>query len=389
MVLRASRGEEMEPVASAKAAGLIYVSDEKPGIRRIGSGKSFRYVDPAGKVVRDPVILGRIKRLAIPPAWTEVWICPTERGHLQATGKDARGRKQYRYHPRWREVRDETKYNRMVEFGKALPRIRKRVEQHLRLKGLPREKVLGTVVKLLETGFIRVGNDEYVRQNHSYGLTTLQDRHARIKGATLQLRFRGKAGKYHQINIEDLRLAKIVRQCQAIPGQELFQYFDENGTPRDVTSSDVNDYLREITARDFTAKDFRTWAGTVLAAMALQEFEKFDNKAQAKKNLLRAIESVARQLGNTPAICRKCYIHPAIIESYLDGTMRTTLRRRAEEKLKQSLGSLKPEEASVLSFLQRRLASDQKRTRPTLMQQLQASLRHRKKSARGRTGKLA
>lgn len=368
-----------EPVESAKSAGLIYISDETEGIRRIRSGKSFRYLTPEGKPVRDPVTLGRIKRLAIPPAWTDVWICSLDNGHLQATGHDDRGRKQYRYHPRWREVRDETKYNRMVDFARVLPKLRKRIERDLKLKGLPREKVLATVVKLLETGLIRVGNDEYAKQNRSFGLTTLQDRHARINGSKMQFRFRGKGGKYHIIDIHDARLAKIVRSCQAIPGQELFQYIDENGENRDITSTDVNEYLQEIAGADFTAKDFRTWAGTVLAAMALQEFEKFDSQAQAKKNLLRAIESVAQRLGNTPAICRRCYIHPVIIESYLDGTMLETFRKRAEQQLQRSLHSLKPEEASVLAFLQTRLAAEQKRTRPSLMRQLQASLKHRNK----------
>jgi DNA topoisomerase-1 len=373
-----------DPVKSAKAAGLTYVSDEKPGIRRLKSGKVFKYKDASGKSVTDKVTLGRIKRLAIPPAWTDVWICPVENGHLQATGKDDRGRKQYRYHPRWREVRDETKYNRMVDFARILPKVRAQVTRHLNLKGLPREKVLATVVKLLETGLIRVGNDEYARQNNSFGLTTLKDRHARINGSKVQFRFRGKAGKYHVIDIHDARLAKIVRGCQAIPGQELFQYYDENGEPRDVTSTDVNQYLQEITQSDFTAKDFRTWAGTVLAAMALQEFEKFDTKAQAKKNLLRAIETVSQRLGNTPAICRKCYIHPIIIESYLDGTMLETFKRRAEEQLRGSLHALKAEEASVLTFLQQRLAAEQKKTRPNLLQQLKASIKHRRRGAAAR-----
>jgi DNA topoisomerase-1 len=381
LVAKELRTQE-DPVSSAKTAGLVYVSDERAGIQRRKSGKSFVYLDANGKRVADPMILGRTKRLAIPPAWTDVWICPSPNGHLQATGKDARGRKQYRYHPRWREVRDETKYNRMVDFARVLPCIRKTVEKHLKLKGLPREKVLATVVKLLETGLIRVGNDEYAKENKSFGLTTLKDRHARINGSKVEFRFRGKGGKYHSVDIHDARLAKIVRNCQAIPGQELFQYYDPEGNAHDVTSSDVNEYLQQITKSDFTAKDFRTWAGTVLAAMALQEFEKFDTKAQAKKNLLRAIETVSQRLGNTPAICRKCYIHPVIIESYLDGTMLETFKKRAEEQISRSLHSLKPEEAGVLTFLQQRLASEQKKTRPSLLQQLKASMKHRGKGAK-------
>jgi len=367
-----------ESTASAKAAGLVYVSSEEPGIRRARSGKGFRYIDARGKTVADKITLGRIKRLAIPPAWQHVWICSRDNGHLQALGKDIRGRKQYRYHPRWREVRDETKYNRLLDFAKALPKIRARVEKDLSLTGLPRRKVLATVIKILETGMIRVGNDEYARDNKSYGLTTLQDRHVAVRGRTIRFQFRGKGGKQHQIEIEDRRLAKIVTHCQAIPGQELFQYVDEQGKPRDITSTDVNEYLREISGDEFTAKDFRTWGGTVVAAMALQEFEKVDSKAQAKKNLLRAIEAVAERLGNTPSICRKCYIHPLILNSYLEGTMLDTFKKRAETELASGKASLNPEERMVLSFLQKRLAAEQKSNRSTLLEKLEASIKHRK-----------
>lgn len=385
MVLQKQPETAPEPADSAAAAGLVYVSGASPGIRREGKPGSFRYIASSGRPVSDPDQLARIHRLAIPPAWTDVWICPRANGHLQATGRDARGRKQYRYHPRWREVRDETKYSRILDFARRLPAIRKRVQRDLQRQGLPREKVLAAVIKLLETGLIRVGNDEYARANKSFGLTTLRDRHVQVNGAAMRFQFRGKSGKDHKLDIEDRRLAKIVAGCQAIPGQELFQYFDDDGGRRDITSTDVNEYIHQISKGDFTAKDFRTWGGTVLAAMALQEFEKFDTKAQAKKNLLRAIEAVAQRLGNTPSICRKCYIHPAIMDAYLDGTMLRALKCRAEQQLKGMHG-LRPEEAAVLAFLQQRLAAETKRTRQSLASQLQASIRHRKRTRPARKG---
>lgn len=308
--------------------------------------------------MRDPAALARIRSLAVPPAWTEVWICPVAEGHLQATGRDARGRKQYRYHRRWREVRDEVKYARMIEFAHALPRIRHRVRRDLARHGLPREKVLAAVVRLLETTLIRVGNDEYARQNHSFGLTTICNRHAQVRGGTIHFDFRGKSGVEHEIDISDRRLAAIVRKCQHLPGQELFAYLDEEGEPRDIGSSDVNDYLREISGQDFTAKDFRTWAGTALAAAALQEFEDFDSQAAAKRNVTRAIERVARRLGNTQAVCRKCYIHPAVIDAYFDRTLAATLKRATEEALRGSLASLSSEEAAVLSLLRERMGRE-------------------------------
>ena len=368
--------------SAAQSAGLIYITDTSPGIRRAGSLKKARYVEAGNRPITDKLTLARIKRLAIPPAWTDVWICPRDNGHLQATGRDARGRKQYRYHAHWRQTRDETKYSRMLDFAQVLPKIRRRIVRDLKRPGLPREKVLATVIKILETGLIRVGNDEYARTNKSFGLTTMQDRHAEISGGTIRFQFRGKSGKLHNIDIQDRRLAKIVGHCQAIPGQELFQYIDDSGQPRDITSTDVNEYLREITKSDFTAKDFRTWGGTVLAAMALQEFEKFDTKAQAKKNLLRAIEAVAQRLGNTPAICRKCYIHPIIIDSYLDGTLLATFKKRTEAELSARITALKPEEAAVLAFLQKRLAAEQRRQRSTLFEKLEASVKHRRRRAR-------
>jgi DNA topoisomerase-1 len=348
----------VDPAVSAKMAGLRYVSDAAPGIRRRRAGKNSSYVAPDGAPVRDRETLRRIRSLAIPPAWEDVWICPAQNGHIQATGRDAKGRKQYRYHPRWREVRDETKYGRMIAFGRALPQIRTRVERDLALPDLPREKVLAAVVRLLETTLVRVGNEEYARNNGSYGLTTMRDEHAEINGHTVRFVFRGKSGKEHRIGVRDRRLARIVKRCQDLPGQDLFQYVDESGQQQSVGSSDVNDYLREITGEDFTAKDFRTWAGTVLAALALQEFEEFDSETQAKRNIVRAIESVAERLGNTPAVCRKCYVHPAIIDSYLDRTMLATLRERTETEMRDSLAQLSPEEGAVLALLRERLSEE-------------------------------
>jgi DNA topoisomerase-1 len=355
--------KDNEAMESAIEAGLRYVSDEMPAIRRERAGHGFRYRYPTGDVVQESDVLNRIKSLAIPPAWKEVWICPDPAGHLQATGRDDRKRKQHRYHPRWREIRDETKYGRMIVFGKALPKIRKHVLHDLSLRGLNRNKVLAAVVRLLEVSLIRVGNDEYARDNDSFGLTTMRDRHVDVNGSTIEFNFRGKSGKWHKVGIRDRGLAKVVKSCQDLPGQELFQYVDEEGKRQDVRSTDVNDYLREVSGQDFTAKDFRTWAGTVLGAMALREFEQFDSKAQAKKNIVQAIENVAMRLGNTPAVCRKCYVHPEIIDSYLDGTLVRTLKRRAEEQLATSLKSLTPEEGAILGLLQQRLAREERKNR--------------------------
>jgi DNA topoisomerase-1 len=345
-----------DPVESAKAAGLRYVSDEQPGIRRRRAGKGFSYVGADGKAIHDEATLKRIKSLAIPPAWREVWICASPNGHLQATGLDARNRKQYRYHPRWREVRDETKYERMMLFGRMLPLIRERTRQDLALTGMPREKVLATIVQLLEKTLIRVGNEEYAKENNSYGLTTLRNRHAKVDGSTVHFQFKGKSGIKHSIDLKDRRLARIVEKLQDLPGQELFQYVDEAGETRSIGSADVNAYLKEITGEEFTAKDFRTWSGTVLAALALQEYEAFDSAAQAKKNIRHAIESVARKLGNTPTICRKCYVHPAVLDSYLDGSLVEALQQRTDETLSETLSQLEPEEAAVMVLLHQRLA---------------------------------
>jgi DNA topoisomerase-1 len=325
-----------ESIEAAEDAGLRYVNDDQPGFSRQRKGEEFEYLDQKGKPIRDEQRLLRIKRLAIPPAWTEVWICPSSNGHIQATGRDARRRKQYRYHERWREIRDENKFDRLVNFGKALPKIRRRLKKDLALSGLPREKVLATIVQLLERSLIRVGNEEYARENKSFGLTTMQDRHVDVKGSKLRFRFRGKSGRQHEVDVTDRRIARIVSKLQDLPGQSLFQYLDDEGKVRDITSQDVNEYLREITGEDFTAKDFRTWAGTVLAAIALRAAGEFETKTQAKANIKNAIEAVAKVLGNTPAICRQCYIHPAILETYLNGDSIDGLKQVTAKELTQS-----------------------------------------------------
>lgn len=345
-----------DPVEAAADAGLRYVSDDQPGYARKAKGDDFEYFDTEGKPIRDEQRLLRIKRLAIPPAYTGVWICPTPNGHLQATGRDARRRKQYRYHERWREMRDENKYERIAIFGQSLPKMRKRVSEDLSLPGLPRNKVLAAIVQLLERTFIRVGNEEYARENKSFGLTTMQDRHVDVKGSKLKFRFRGKRGIKHEVDITDRHIAKIVLKLQDLPGQELFQCIDEDGQVGDITSQDVNDYLREITGQDFTAKDFRTWAGTVLAAIALNAIGAFETKKQAKANIKDAISAVAKMLGNTPAICRKCYIHPAVLETYLDGNSIEGLKQKTEEALEKEIVDLKAGETAILKFLQARLA---------------------------------
>ena len=345
-----------DPVASARLAGLRYVSEDLPGIRRRRAGRGFVYSGPAGDRVRDPETLRRIQALVIPPAWRDVWISPTAAGHLQAVGRDARGRKQYRYHARWRQVRDETKYTRMLVFARALPRIRARVAQDLARAGLPRDQVLATVVRLLETTLIRVGNEEYVRANKSFGLTTLRTRHVDVNGAELRFAFRGKGGKEHAVGVRDPRVARIVRRLQELPGQELFQYLDDDGTRRTIDSADVNAYLHEIAGEDFTAKDFRTWAGTVLAALALAEVREFATPREAKRNVVRAIDRVAARLGNTPAICRKSYVHPEVLQAYLDGVTIAALKTRTERAIGENLNGLDAEEGVVLGLLQQRLA---------------------------------
>ena len=316
---------------SAAAAGLRYVTDASPGIARRASGRSFSYVLPDGSRVRESQTLARIRSLAVPPAWRQVWICARDDGHLQATGRDARGRKQYRYHPRWRETRDETKYGRVAAFLRALPRIRRRVSRDLALPGLPREKVLATLVRLLETTFIRVGNPEYARENDSFGLTTLRDHQVRVRGSRMSFEFRGKSGVQQRIELADPRLARIVRRMQDLPGEELFQYVDDRGETRCVQSDDVNAYLKDAAGAEFTSKDFRTWAGTVLAAETLRSIGPAASRAEARKNIVQAIGEVAARLGNTKAVCRKCYIHPAVLERYLEGSLAERLRGRSAE----------------------------------------------------------
>ncbi len=351
--------EVVDPRDAAESAGLVYVHDDRePGITRRRSGKGWTFRSPDGTPVRDPATLDRIRKLAIPPAYRDVWICPDPRGHIQATGRDDKGRKQYRYHPAFREVRDSAKYEHVTAFAAALPQIRATVRQHMGLRGLPREKVLATVVYLLETTLIRVGNEDYARHNHSYGLTTLEDRHVGTHGADLRFEFKGKSNKVWKLTVRDRRVAKIVRACHDLPGQHLFQYVDHDGHQHAVSSHDVNGYLREITGRDVSAKDFRTWAGTVLAAMALHEFGTIDSEAKAKKNVRAAIESVSARLGNTPTICRKCYIHPAVVNSYMSGDLLLEVKEEVDAELRDELPSLKPEEVAVLTLLERRIAQD-------------------------------
>jgi DNA topoisomerase-1 len=351
----------LDPEEAAKLAHLRYVSDSKPGISRIRKGDGWEYKDADGSTVTDEATLARIRSLAIPPAWTDVWICRIPHGHLQAVGRDARGRKQYRYHPRWRVVRDEAKYGKMLIFGRVLPRIRAEVDKDLALPGYPRRKILAALVRLLERTLARVGNEEYAQQNKSFGLTTLRNRHVKVNGTRVVFDFRAKHGIQRHIELQDRRLASIIKRCRDIPGQELFQYVDEDGAPHSVGSEDVNEYLREISGEEITAKDFRTWAATNLAALALRELEQFDTATKAKKNVVQAVEAVSKMLGNTPAICRKCYIHPAIFDGYLDGSLVEALKNRAEAMLsdaKEAAGAgLTAEEVAVTAFLSRRLES--------------------------------
>lgn len=357
---------------SALAAGLRYTTDARPGIRRVRRGKGFVYIGADGRLIRNREELERIRKIVIPPAWTDVWICPDPRGHLQATGRDARGRKQHRYHPRWREVRDETKYDRLIGFAQTLPRIRRRTAADVRRPGLPREKVLATVVQLLEKTLIRVGNDEYAKQNRSFGLTTLRDAHVDVTRGRVRFSFRGKSGVEHDVDLDDPHLAAIVRQCRDLPGYDLFQYLDDEGKRQTIGSADVNDYLREIAGQEYTSKDFRTWAGTVLAAELLLQFDaaatngpqrlRRGSGGQAKKNIVSAVEAVARRLGNTKAVCRKSYIHPAVFDCYVDGS----IVKAAVNGAKRAVGAaarygLSPAEAAVLKLLQGRASKETRR----------------------------
>ncbi|MBC8107810.1 MAG: DNA topoisomerase IB [Anaerolineae bacterium] len=350
-------------IEHAKEARLRYVTDETPGITRKRAGKSFNYFAVSGKKVRDADTLARIRALVIPPAWTDVWICPDENGHLQATGRDARRRKQHRYHRKYRAVRDEAKYDRMIDFAKSLPKIHRATAKDLKRKGLTKERVLAALIQVMQKTLIRVGNEEYAKQNDSYGLTTLKDKHARVRGGKVRFEFRGKSGKEHEIDLEDPRLSTIVKKCQDLPGEQLFQYLDDDENVVDINSTDVNEYLRSIVGEDFTAKDFRTWAGTVLAARALSALEEIDSNAARKKNIVRAVEAVAQRLGNTKAVCRKCYIHPQVIDAYLDGSLALTLSKRAGRELARSVHSLNPEEAAVLALLQQNLLHASRKSR--------------------------
>ncbi len=344
-----------DPVKSAKLAGLRYVCDDTPGIERKQTGKGFSYIGVDGKPIRDPEELNRFKALVIPPAWTKVWICPLPNGHLQATGRDEKGRKQYRYHPDWQRIRSQTKFNRTIAFGSTLPLIREKTEEHLNLRKLSREKVLATVARLLETTCIRVGNVEYAKENSSFGLTTMRNRHVEISGSKVRFQFRGKSGVQHELELNDRRIARIVKQCRDLPGYELFEYFDENGDRQTISSDDVNAYLKEITGEEFTAKDFRTWAGTVAAAQTLTELGEFTSQTQAKKNITEAIKQAAKQLGNRPATCRKYYVHPAIIDAYMDGSLLSTMKEQEEQETQDSPYALNAQERGVLAVLEQQL----------------------------------
>ena len=346
------------PREAAKEAGLRYSSDDRPGIRRRRRGRGFQYLDAHGRTITDREERARIDALAVPPAWTDVWICPSPNGHLQATGRDARGRKQYRYHPRWRELRDEAKYDRMLAFAAALPRIRRRVDRDIARKALSKPRVVATIVRLLDETGIRVGNDEYARENGSFGLTTMRKRHAEVEGSSVAFRFRGKSGKTTDVDVTDPRVARVLRRCEGLPGQHLFQYVDEDGEPVDVDSDDVNAYLREMAGGDFTAKDFRTWTGTVLAAWALEELGEAGSQTQATRQVVRAVESVAKELGNTPAVCRSAYIHPQVIETHLEGNLAQLLGREADRRVAHGMRGLTAHEAAVLALLRRRLESE-------------------------------
>ena len=342
-----------DPIEAARSAGLRYTTDHSLGYRRKRCGQGFIYISSDGQPLKDRAEIARIKALVIPPAWQEVWICQNPNGHLQATGRDAKWRKQYRYHPRWRTVRDEDKYSHLIEFASKLPLIRRQVRKDMGLPGLPKRKVLATLVQLLEATFIRIGNEEYARHNNSFGLTTLRNRHAVVSGKGLRFEFKGKGGKHHLITLRDRRLAQIVKKCQELPGYELFQFLDESQQRQSIDSGDVNEYLKGIANQDFTAKDYRTWAGTVLASMALKEMREFKSQTEAKTNVVKAIDAVAAKLGNTRSICRKCYIHPAVIDAYLDGTMFHTYKLQG---IKTPHNGLRSEETVVVSLLQQRLS---------------------------------
>ena len=370
----------VDPAAeAARDAGLVYASDEEPGITRRRAGRGWTYTGPDGKTITDRKELRRIKTLAVPPAWTNVWISPSPRGHIQATGRDARKRKQYRYHAAWREVRDRTKYDRMIAFGEALPKIRKRIREDLSKPGLPREKVLATIVRLIDLTYMRVGNTRYAKQNRSFGLTTMLGRHVDVTGSMMRFEFKGKSGKTHAVDLRDPRLARIVKRCQEIPGQQLFQYVDENGEHHPVNSEDVNAYVRECAGQDFTAKDFRTWAGTVLALSELRGREPAETQREVRSTINAAIEAVAGALGNTVAVCRACYVHPAVVDAYEKGALATLPRRRARKNGSDPDDRLRADEVTLMAFLRNlpapRTVEDQ------LRESLKASKAKRRRAA--------
>lgn len=352
-----------DPIRAAREAGLVYVSDDDLGITRLRSGRGFRYRSAHGRTVRDRKELARIKALAVPPAWRSVWICPSPRGHLQATGRDERGRKQYRYHPLWRQTRDRTKYDRMIAFGEALSAMRRRIREDLASSGLPREKVLATVLQIIDLTYVRVGSPRYARENRSYGMTTMRGSHVDVNGGTIRFEFRGKGGKLHSVDVRDARLAKIIKQCQEIPGQQLFQYFDENGERRQTNSDDVNAYLQEIAGQEFTAKDFRTWAGSVLALRALASRDPADSEREARQSVNEAIEEVADALGNTVAVCRQCYVHPAVVEAFMEGELAGMRISRVRKNGSAPQDRLRPHEAAFLRFLKKRAGAPSSRDR--------------------------
>ena len=349
-VSRTPSSNAPSPVKSARLAGLRYVSDSSPGIRRRRAGKGFVFTGPGARRIRDPKVIQRIRSLVIPPAWTNVWICPSSFGHLQAVGRDARGRKQYRYHAQYRQHRDQTKFEHMISFGKALPRIRRQVTRDLRHPGLPKQKVLAAVVRLLDRTSIRVGNVEYARENQSFGLTTLRSRHVQITRSKLRFHFRGKSGQEHDIQLEDPRLARILKQCNDLPGHELFMYLTDEGEPAKVSSEDVNEYIRDIAAQDFTAKDFRTWAGSSLALLELQALGPAGSASAAKRNLVAAIKTVAQRLGNRPAACRKYYVHPAVLEGYTRGLL---VGLSDEHRSSKRVCALRKEELALMKLLEK------------------------------------
>jgi DNA topoisomerase-1 len=347
--------DNLEHVESAEAAGLRYVSDIMPGIRRRRAGRGFTYLRPDGSAINNGNELARIKALVIPPAWNEVWICPHPQGHIQVTARDARGRKQYRYHPKYRAIRDETKFGRILEFSDLLPALRDRVEQDLQLAGLPRDKVLASVVRLLEKTLIRVGNEEYARENKSYGLATMRRRHVEVSGHTLRFDFRGKSGLMHSVAVTDRRVARIVQHCQELPGQELFQYLDDDDKRQTIDAGDINDYLKRASGREITAKDFRTWSGTMLAAFELRALGPGQTEKEARANVVKAVDKVAKRLGNTRAVCRKYYIHPVVLESYLQGSIPPIPPQPSDPKRERPSGALRRDELAVLEFIQSQL----------------------------------